>query len=150
MPEAELEHIFPNLAATGYRVTSPITPDYNCIAWAAEKTETPWWPVALSPYHWPIQVPRVVSVQAFEEGFRTLGCEPCAGGQLEAGVEKVAIYADQNGEPTHMARQLRSDAWTSKLGDLEDIEHQVVDGVEGDCYGRVVRFLKRKLPSDSI
>jgi hypothetical protein len=31
-PYREVE--FPNLVATGYRVTSPTSKDYNCFAWA--------------------------------------------------------------------------------------------------------------------
>lgn len=147
MPEADLELYFPNLAPAGYQITSPITPDYNCIAWAAESTTNPWWPVALNPYFWPVAIPSTVSIQTFVDGFTTLGYEPCENSEFEDGFEKVAIYADQNGEPTHMARQLESGAWTSKLGNLEDIEHQTLGGVEGDSYGQAVRFLKRKLPS---
>lgn len=145
MPEAELEQYFPDLAAGGYRVTSPATPDYNCIAWAAENTTNPWWPVALNPYYWPTEVPSAVTVQSFVDAFQALGFELCGDGEFEAGFEKVVIYADQNGEPTHMARQLYSGAWTSKLGDLEDIEHHALSGVEGDSYGRVARFLKRRV-----
>ena len=63
---------------------------------------------------------------------------------MEEGVEKIALYADQGGEPTHMARQLRSGKWTSKLGELEDIEHDDLAILEGECYGQVVTILKRK------
>lgn len=31
-----LEQQFPNLARSGYTITSPDTIDYNCVAWAAE------------------------------------------------------------------------------------------------------------------
>jgi len=33
---------FPRLTAARYRVTSPATTDYNCVAWAAGDTEH-WW-----------------------------------------------------------------------------------------------------------
>ena len=42
MSEFEIEITFPNLEAGNYAVTSPSTPEYNCIAWAAGDTET-WW-----------------------------------------------------------------------------------------------------------
>jgi hypothetical protein len=33
---------FPRLTPGNHRVTSPATPAYNCVAWAAEDTEH-WW-----------------------------------------------------------------------------------------------------------
>jgi hypothetical protein len=147
MTEADLEQYFPHLTSTGYHVTSPATPDYNCIAWAAESTANPWWPIDMAPYYWPADIPNPVTVQSFVDAFRVLGYEPCEDGEYETGFEKVAIYADQNGEPTHMARQLNSGAWTSKLGSLEDIEHAKLSGIEEATYGHVVLFLKRMFRS---
>lgn len=82
-------------------------------------------------------------LQRFIEAFRTLGYEPCDGAGLEPDVEKVAVYADDAGAPTHAARQLPTGAWTSKLGREEDIEHRDLTGVEGDEYGHVVQLLRR-------
>jgi hypothetical protein len=53
-----------------------------------------------------------------------LGYAPCAGDELEAGLEKVALYADEHGEWTHAAPQLPDGWWTSKLGPEEDILHR--------------------------
>ena len=39
-----IEAAFPALVGTGYFVTSPATPEYNCIAWAAGETDRWWWP----------------------------------------------------------------------------------------------------------
>jgi hypothetical protein len=47
-------------------------------------------------------------------------------------------------EVTHAARQLPSGAWTSKLGDWEDIEHNALSGLESSFYGRVSIILKRQ------
>lgn len=44
-----------------------------------------------------------------------------------------------------MARQLPSGAWTSKLGGLEDIEHEALDAINCDSYGEPVQFLKRPM-----
>lgn len=71
------------------------------------------------------------------------GYVPCVDSTLEDGYEKVAIFALPSGMPTHMARQLSSGSWTSKLGRLEDIEHNDVEAVNCDAYGAPVRFLKR-------
>jgi len=75
--------------------------------------------------------------------FATLGYAPCADGNLEEGVEKVVIYLRQ-GVPTHMARQLASGAWTSKLGDAWDIGHLLPTEVGGRIYGDAVQYLSRQ------
>jgi hypothetical protein len=37
-----------------------------------------------------------------------------------------------------------SGAWTSKLGSLEDIQHELA-GVEGEMYGTIQQFMKRTI-----
>jgi hypothetical protein len=64
---------------------------------------------------------------------------------LEPGFEKIALYA-LAGLPKHAARQLPNGRWTSKLGELEDVEH-LVDGLVGTWYGGVIQVLKRPLRS---
>ena len=81
-------------------------------------------------------------MEAFIEAFVVLGFTPCDTAEYEEGFEKVAIYIDVNGKPTHAARQLSSRLWTSKLGNLQDIEHEI-DGVSGDQYGAVAVIMKR-------
>jgi hypothetical protein len=68
---------------------------------------------------------------------------PCSNSTLEKGWEKIAIYASDSGEPTHVAKQTKSGKWTSKLCDWEDIEHNTLEALEGDFYGKAVKFLKR-------
>lgn len=143
MSQRDIEQIFPNLTRSGYHITSEKTSDYNCIAWAAFDTEKWWWPCHFNGYFWPPGVNRSATIQSFVEAFGVLGYEPCAGMELEPEFEKVAIYVGSEGEPTHMARQLESGKWTSKLGELEDIEHNDVAGVEGSSYGVVAVFLRR-------
>jgi hypothetical protein len=65
---------------------------------------------------------------------------------LEAGFEKIALFADAQGNPRHGARQLATGLWTSKLGKAEDIEHQLHD-LEGTAYGSVVLVMKRQAPA---
>lgn len=52
------------------------------------------------------------------------------------------LFADLAGMPTHAARQLHSGAWTSKLGNAEDIEHEL-HALEGEIYGTVVVIMNR-------
>lgn len=65
---------------------------------------------------------------------------------LEVGVERVALFAGSDGFPTHAARQLPNGRWTSKIGFLEDIEHDLYD-LEGSEYGAVVRIMRRSVPT---
>jgi len=93
---------------------------------------------------WPSGARREETVAAFIEAFQTLGFVTCADGALEQGFEKIALYA-LAGAPKHAARQLPNGHWTSKLGELEDVEH-ALDGLIGVWYGSVVQVLKRPLP----
>jgi len=147
MPADDLHRLFPELAASTYQITSQIDLCYNCIAWAADDTERKWWPFAYPPMgYWPDGVDRNETVECFIAAFATLDYSTCENGDLEHGFEKVAIYAD-GADVTHMARQLPSGVWTSKLGDLEDIEHAELEAIVCDIYGEPVQFLKRPIPS---
>ncbi len=140
MSSPYLESLFQNLRDGRYEIKSHQTVNYNCIAWAATETHRKWWPVGA---YWPPNVPREETVPAFILAFATRGYEQCDNGVLEDGYEKVVIYVDSSQTPTHMARQLSSGQWTSKLGDLEDIEHETLRQLEEGHYGRAIQYLKR-------
>ncbi len=129
--------------ASGFHETSPATPEYNCIAWAAAEDGDWWWPDAFGDYYWPSGVPRLETLEAFIAAYFLLGYTSCDTADLEPGYEKVALYLNPQGMPTHAARQLPSGNWTSKLGRLEDIEHNMLDGLTGELYGKVGQILKR-------
>jgi hypothetical protein len=135
-----LESLFPNLTSRKYDVTSPLSQSYNCIAWAANETHRKWWPIGA---HWPSNIPQEETVDAFILAFAKSGYRPCDTGKFENGYEKVVIYVDSTQTPTHMARQLVSGLWTSKLGDLEDIEHATPRELEGQNYGIAIQYLRR-------
>ena len=139
MSAENLEKIFPNLGSTPYKITSDEAVIYNCIAWAAGKSNQYWWP--RRGYFWP-KNEKVESVDSFVEVFRSFGYECCQSSELEPEFEKVAIYA-RGQFPTHMARQICRGEWTSKCGDLEDISH-ILEALEGDEYGDVVILMKRR------
>lgn len=71
----------------------------------------------------------------------------CGDGSPEVGFQKVAIYVDSKGIPTHAARQLLNGQWTSELGQDIDVRHDApeellqVQALQG--YGGVAIFLKR-------
>jgi len=137
-----IEKMFPTLAVTGYLIASPEVPDYNCIAWAACDNERWWWPDPQLIGYWPPDAPRLVTLDAFIKAYETLGYTPCQNPENEENFEKIAIYVDPSGKPTHAARQVRSGRWTSKLGELEDIEH-TLEGLVGPQYGRIAAVMKR-------
>ena len=139
-----LEDALPGLAQGGYRITSPGDKRYNCIAWAAGDTANWWWPVPpdVPEVFWPPGVARVETLDAFRAVFASLGYAECPGEGVEPSYEKIAIFTNDQGIPLHVARQLCSGRWTSKLGELEDIEHGLHD-LEGTEYGSVVLVMKR-------
>jgi hypothetical protein len=141
-----LELLFPGLQSGNYQVTSPPHARYNCIAWAVGVTDRWWWP-ELDPDagYWPEGVPVEITLTAFLAAFATVGYTPAEREDAEAGVEKIALFAAATGEPTHAARQLLNGRWTSKLGKLEDIEHDLRD-LEGTEYGIVAVILRRTAP----
>jgi len=145
------ERKFPNLIREGYRVTSPDEWVYNCVAHAADRTDARWWPTAdeVEGVFWPESVPRDETIEAFILVFGTLGYTPCGDSILETGFETIAIYVDLNGVPCHVARQLTSGRWTSKLGGWEDIEHDTLTAVESSDYGKATHFLKRSRTAGS-
>ncbi len=139
-----LETLFPGLRGAGYVITSPADDRYNCIAWAAQDTGRWWWPADDS--YWPEGAPREETIGAFIAAYGELGFISCDDPLLESGYEKLAIYAAPDGTPTHVARQLPSGFWSSKLGQLQDIQHQLED-LAGPVYGSCAQFLKRERPS---
>jgi hypothetical protein len=92
--------------------------------------------------YWPEGALLEETLAAYIQAYQTLGYEICDADLLETGYQKIALYIDPRGIPTHAARQLPNGKWTSKLGWLEDIEHEL-DGLVGDRYGVVGQILKR-------
>ena len=141
-----LEESFPRLVGGGYRITSPKDKKYNCIAYAACDTERWWWPVppTVEEVFWPTGVAPEETLSAFRDAFTSLGYAVCSGTDLELGFEKIALFANEQSVPLHAARQRPEGSWTSKLGELEDIDHNLRD-LEGEQYGAVALVMKRPL-----
>lgn len=140
-----LEKQFPHLSDEDYTVTSPDTIDYNCVAWAAKTEDEWWWPDASGQEYWPKGVAREETLSAFIDAFRTLGYEVCDSALLESDFQKLAIYANIDGVPRHVARQLANGEWTSKIGQYEDIQHKSLKALEGEspAYGKVIQVMKK-------
>jgi len=137
----------------GFQTTSNATPDYNCIAWAAGRSDKWWWPDAGHKAYWPRGVPRSATVDSFTKAFSLLGYSPCGtDDSFEGGFEKVAIFA-KNGVPTHAARQLvagpHAGSWTSKLGRGIDVAHHL-HGAAGVLYGTVILVMRRPVAAGTF
>ena len=141
---SDLRKLFPALG--DFSVTSPPDGRYNCIAWAAG-TDSRWWE-PVPDHYWPSEAPLENNVAAFVAAFSILGYQPCADGFLEAGFEKVAIY-QRSSMVSHMARQLPTGRWTSKIGQLADIEHASPAELEGAENGAVVQCMRRAILTDT-
>jgi hypothetical protein len=147
MCDGELEWVkyFPNLRL--FRKTSNKDYHYNCYAWANGDTNCYWshreYFDGRRNYYWPRGVPRQLTLEAYVRAYEAVGFQICHDGEYEDGYEKIAIFVDSTGLPSHAARQINEQMWTSKMGDDEDIEHEL-HGLEGGDYGNVEKFMKRQ------
>jgi hypothetical protein len=87
-------------------------------------------------------------IDALKRAFAQIGFKDCDSGDLEAGYQKIALYAISKDDWLHAATQESSGEWSSKLGDGYDIRHKSAECVEGSIYGTVMSFMKRRRPSD--
>jgi hypothetical protein len=136
---------FPRLAKQSNWVTSDADVNYNCIAFAAGITNRKLWPNFHPDYFWPPGIPRMENLASFIKFYESYGYAKVndgSGGKYVKGVEKIAIYADRSGVPTHAAKQVGPNRWASKLGDWYDIEH-ILGAVSGGAYGEIVTFMQR-------
>ncbi len=128
---------FPNLNPTNHTITSPETTDYNCIAWAAEDDTKWWWPTD----YWPVGVPTQLNIDSFIKAYGTLGYVVCESSDFEDGYAKIMIYCKED-VPTHAARLIGEQTWTSKLGNQHDISHKQ-NSLNGPAYGTPHTFMKK-------
>jgi len=138
-----LERLFPALAESVYGKSSEQDSGYNCFAFAVHDTGQWWQKVAVRGYYWPLERDDRTEdwVRALElNNFRTTD-----NWDLEPGLEKVCIYVTASGSPEHIARQLESGLWTSKIGEYEDIQHASLQALESDDYGAPKIVMSRKV-----
>lgn len=147
MTREELQARFPKLADSQYSIASPMSSTYNCIAFAIGD-ETQWWEHGARLCYWPPGLQRGDTLDSWVKLFEDHGYAKTNDMFIEPEFEKVAIYADLDMVPTHVAKQLPDGRWKSKLGKGHDIEHNTLDvleGDQGDEYGIVAQCLKRRM-----
>jgi hypothetical protein len=141
-------------------ISSPVTAEYNCFAWAAGQNCCVWWPEPFDQYYWPLNTSNDSSFDSTLENFilaySSIGYElsPDNNPELEPEFEKIALYVDSYGTVKHATRQIIKEEnvgkWTSKIGDLEDILHETHDFLEGQDFGIPVTILRRRVPNLNI
>jgi len=144
---AELEAKLPKLRPGNYKKASEATARYNCLAFANGDYRHLWESGKYGGrYYWPQGI--VDNLDGWTEIFTRQGYEMTDSRGIEPGFEKIAIYIDlEDMEPGHVAVS-DGRVWKSKLGRLQDIEHESLDLLEGDQhweYGIVERILKRRI-----
>ena len=149
MRDPELEEKFPKLRAGGYSITSAKDKKYNAVAFAVGNLTRNWnWmPYPTGGYYWPPDIKGDDEISHWTQVFIIHGYSICEKGDFEDGVEKIALYIDPDGTPTHVAKQdVPSKKWISKLGGGYDILHdafELLEGYEEHEYGTAVRFMAR-------
>ena len=142
---------FPRLNSGNCKITSPLSEDYNCLAWAVEVQDKSFWPdsdeniIHEPAIEWPKGIPNEETVEAFLAFFRLFGYESCEGPAFEDEFVKIVIFVNHSGMPTHACRQLPSrKKWTSKMGyDGVDIELDDLSSIETALYGITKVYMKR-------
>ena len=143
-----IRKFFPDLQEdVSLKLTSAVDPNYNCLSWALscntayfQNSKGCCWP-------WP-DVPDDTA-----DGWATIckhhGFTDCDSTDFVRGIEKIAIFQDDEGE-LHATRQDSNGWWKSKLGGWgPDIDHDGLDGLRS-AYGSVVCVLQRARPDWNI
>ena len=134
--------LFPRINKKNHSVVNDQSRFYNCISFAAGDTKKKWWPAFPPDAYWPAGAPFGDSVNSFVKAFETLGYKVCPDGSYIEGLEKIALYT-LYGAVKHAARQVGKNLWASKLGDDEDIHHEI-QAVSGGLYGDASVYMERK------
>ena len=138
---SKCRQLFPNLTNKNHSIASKVTDNYNCIAWSLGVNDRWMWPRDLNSF-WPSVVAEEDELEAVIQLYLDRGYEKCGSSELEEEYKKVAIYVKED-KPSHAALQLGSGRWTSKLGSLQDIEHDTLEVLEGESYGKAIILLKK-------
>jgi len=141
--DPELEEDCPGLLLTGYTIKSCKDPSYNCVAFALGDLTHYWYDVKVRGYYWPPGMPSADTVEGWTAVFAVHGYVETEDSGLEPDFEKVAIYVSAEC-PEHVARQIASGAWVSKMGKGYDIEHPTLEALESMRLGKLSKVMKRR------
>src|SRR5262245_4584007 len=146
MGAGELEAAFPGLKNSGFEVTSDKSDRPNCIGWVLN-SNLYFDPViggSIGGYYWPDGIRKDDTVTAWSELFSLHGFRDCPTADLDVETEKIGIYVGADGNATHVAKQLNTGEWTSKVGKAEDIRHGTLDALVGKEFGTIDKIMSRQ------
>jgi hypothetical protein len=147
-----IRQTFPNFPRRGFCKTSEATSEYNNFAWAAGDDTQIWAPLNLGSFYWPDNVVKGNTLREFTQLYRSIGYRDTRldDTEYEQNVEKIALYINTQGKVLHVARQLSSEKWTSKILGHEDISHKAYNFLEYDThsFGRVAKIMRREKLAD--
>lgn len=134
-----------------FRITSPDTRDYNCIAWALGYNNRWIWPIMKAQREddmlWFNDIEISERTEVFLQFFQSQGYRICENNDNAHGYDIIALY-ELDGKVTHATRRLNNGLWTSKLGPWHDIQHSTPYSLEGNIYGKVTYILRKKITED--
>ena len=117
-----------------------------------------WWEpyaaggIAEDRGHWPEGLPHDREPDTLRELFRREGFVGCEDGRLDPVMVKIALYQMRDDEGgyiwTHVARQLKTGLWTSKLGSSYEVTHRSIGDLEGELYGAVYAYMAKPRRGD--
>ena len=137
---------FPNLAKdTVFKLTSPDTPVYNCIAWAMGFTDRWVDHFSAAGHWWPQSVEKDDTCQSLLNAFLALGFEPTDNYNYNASYDKVVLYG-YDGKWKHASRILVNNIEHSKFGALWDGIHGH-NVFQDDIYGIAYACVQRPIDS---
>lgn len=129
-----------------FRLLSPFSYQYNCIAFAMGMSDR-WVDPADIPWHWWPPVAKGESVEHLKNAFRYFGFEECGmDDRVDDSYDKVAIYCDGD-RWTHAARIVSEGIYHSKFGESYDGCHSRGNVLQAQ-YG-VVCLIMRRLKTDA-
>lgn len=139
-----IEQLFPRLCGTSWTIKSRKTKRYNCFAWAAREKHRRW-DFAKGAY-WPSGAKRLSGIAYLvgaylAEGFSVCNKSDCQ--TYDSTADSIVVY-EMNRIGMHAARLLANGMWSSKLGDLEDVQHKKPEDISGTTYGNPIVYMKRK------
>jgi hypothetical protein len=133
---------FPNSLLEPFKITSPETASYNCLAWALNDTSK--WYENDDDYYWFEGIEKNNTLETIQKIFVNFGFIKTENTEYQVGIERIALFSKDNIECTHLARQQDKDQWTSKLGSSYDVNH-TLKSIENGIYGNVVIIMEKRL-----
>ena len=121
---------------------SPVSDDYNCIAWSLGIDYMSVGHENLRGIYQPPNISKIPNINNDKRMYNYYGFIDADDSSIEIGYEKIVIYI-KDGIVTHAAKQYNKDWWHSKMGASVDAIHHL-NAIQGAIYGYPEFYMKRK------